>query len=346
MSYPNSEMYVALEGKRLKRDIFSKSGLLIVPAMTVLQDEQLRILDLHQVYLNEFDVEEGSTNLSKSNNELNELINRSTDQIEEIFTEMRHSKQVPLMIIRKSLIPMINQSTEKPELYKLLSSLQSKDDYTFRHNIGVGVISNLLGKWMKLGETELAQLTIAATLHDVGKVRIPIEILNKTDKLETQEFELIKKHVIYGYEMLKDTIGLNHRQALVALQHHERNDGSGYPFGLRGDKIDLFSRIVAVADVFHAVTSDRPYRKASPFYETLRLMHHNAFGEFDPYIIHIFLDKMMQSLLGNQVRLTDGRIGSIVLINPHAPIHPLVCLEEGFLDLSKETSVNIDQVLS
>lgn len=333
-------------GKQLKRDVFNTSGLLIVPAMTVIDEEQIRKLEMHQVFLNRNDFQDQAFEEARTSVDIDNLVNESTYQVEEIFTEMRHSKQVPLMDIRKTVIPMINQTTEQPGLYKLFSSLQSKDDYTFRHNIAVGILSNLIGKWIKLNDSELAQLTLAATLHDVGKVKIPMELLNKKGKLEPSELELMKKHAIFGYEMLKDTVGLSHRQALVALQHHERNDGSGYPFGILGDKIDLFSRIVAVADVFHAVSSDRPYRNASPFYETLKLMHHNSFGEFDPRIIHVFMDKMMQSLVGNDVLLTDGRIGNIVMINPHAPIYPLVNLQDRFLDLSKDSSIHIEQVLA
>lgn len=332
-----------IQGKLLKRDMFNSTGLLIAPADTLLTEEKLQVLEMHAIFVDEADVYQPE---QQTKIEIDTLVNESTQQIEQIFTEMRLGKQIPLFDIRQQILPMINLTTEQPGLYKLFSTLQSKDDYTYRHNIGVGVIANLIGKWLNMDEVELNQLTIAATLHDVGKVKIPMELLNKPGKLEPEEFELMKKHTIYGYEMLKETVGLNHRQALVALQHHERNDGSGYPFGIKGDRIGLFSKIVAVADVFHAVTSDRPYRNASPFYETLKLMHHHAFGEFDPKIIHLFLDKMMQSLVGNNVLLTDGREGNIVLINPHDPIRPLVHLEDGFLDLSKDSSVHIKQVLS
>lgn len=146
--------------------------------------------------------------------------------------------------------------------------------------------------------------------------------------------------------MIKETVGTNHRQALVALQHHERQDGTGYPLGIRADKIDFFSRIVAVADVFHAMTSKRTYRNASPFYEILKQMQQDAYGALDPRIIGLFLNKVMQSLIGNEVLLTDGRTGSIVMIKPHDPFHPLVRIEEAFLDLSKEPTLHIEQVIA
>src|SRR5690606_28020956 len=95
-------------------------------------------------------------------------------------------------------------------------------------------------------------------------------------KLTDEEYAIMKKHTIYGYEILNDTVGISHRQALVALQHHERMNGSGYPMGIKRDNIDLFSRIVAVADIFHAMTSNRVYRTHSPFYEVLTEMEERS----------------------------------------------------------------------
>lgn len=235
--------------------------------------------------------------------------------------------------------------TEQPDFFKLFVSLQSKDDYTYRHNVAVGILATLIGKWLDLKENELSQLSIAATLHDIGKVKIPQEILTKPGKLTKDEYNLMKKHTIFGYEMLKSTIGTNHAEALVVLQHHERQDGTGYPFGLSADRISFFSRIVAVADVFHAMSSNRSYRNASPFYETLMQMNNNAFGEFDPKICRLFIDKMMQSMIGNEVLLTDNRTGTLVMTNAHSPLRPLIQINSDFVDLSKEPSLHIVQVL-
>src|SRR5699024_8481448 len=128
-------------------------------------------------------------------------------------------------------------------------------------------------------------------------------------------------------EMIKNTVGTNHRQALVALQHHERMDGSGYPFSITKEKIDLFSRIVAVADVFHAMTSKRVYRNASPFYEVLIQLEKDSFGSLDPTITRLFVENIMNSLIGNSVLLTNGRKGTILMIPRNDPVHPLVKVE-------------------
>jgi len=252
---------------------------------------------------------------------------------------------VPIADIRADVIPHIAQAADHPHLFGLLHNLQAKDDYTYRHNIGVGVLAALLGKWLGLGEQDIAELTMAATLHDVGKMQIPLEVLNKPGRLTDEEFALIKKHPEYGYEMLQTTSGSTERDLLVALQHHERQDGSGYPLGIRGEEMDYFSRIVAVCDVYHAMSSRRAYHEPAPFYQILNQMTANKFGEFDPHIVNVFIDRMMQMMVGNEVQLSDRRVGLIVLIHSSDPLRPLVKIGDAFVDLRQTPELQIEQVL-
>src|SRR5690606_8804600 len=145
----------------------------------------------------------------------------------------------------------------------------------------------------------------------------------------------LKTHTILGYERLRETVGLTHRQALVALQHHERLDGSGYPFGLKHDKIDLFSRIVAVADVFHAMCSTRLHRQPLSFHEVLYQMKNDSFGALDPVIVKRFIEKLMEAFIGQSVHLTSGEEGTLLMVHPHDPLRPLIRTKGGFLDLSR-----------
>lgn len=170
--------------------------------------------------------------------------------------------------------------------------------------------------------------------------------MNKPGKLTDEEFEEMKKHTIYGYEILKETVGVTERQALVALQHHERIDGSGYPMGLFKDEIDLFSRIVGVADVFHAMSSNRVYQNQHPFYKILTEMKRDMFRGLDPEITILFIEKTMNALIGNTVILTDGRRGKILMVHKNEPIQPLVGIGDEFIDLRKEPSLRIEQVVN
>jgi len=252
---------------------------------------------------------------------------------------------VPVDELRSEVIPMVHEVAVSSGLFDLFSELQAKDDYTYRHNIAVGMISTMIGKWMGLPEQDLMQLTTAGLLHDVGKMQIPEEILSKPGKLTEEEFALMKQHTVFGYELLRNTPGITEQQALVALRHHERLDGSGYPSGLKGDEIDLFSRIVAVADIFHAMSSPRAYRDASAFHEVLYQLSSDAYSALDPAITGLFIQKIMQSMIGQKVQLTNQQQGTVVLVHQHDPLHPLVQIGDAYVDLSKTRTVKIEKIL-
>ncbi|WP_340003541.1 HD-GYP domain-containing protein [Paenibacillus sp. FSL K6-0276] len=329
-------------GKQLVANLFNDKGVFVLPALTLLNAEHIRLISQHKIILESHDV------VHLDSAEFFQLaIDDCTAAIENIFDQIRHNKnkRIPMLEVRNEVIPFIQQVSEKNDFYGVLAALQSKDDYTYRHNVAVGILSTLLGKWLKLKPEDLSTLTIAATLHDIGKMRIPDELLTRPGPLTDEEYQLMKKHTTYGYEMIRDTIGTNHLQALVALQHHERMDGSGYPFGVLGNRITDFSKIVAVADVFHAMTSDRFYRKASPLYEVLLQMEESVFGKLDPYICRVFINKLMQSMIGNEVELTDGRTGKIIMILTTDPLRPLVNIDDDFIDLSKHRSIGIMRVI-
>ena len=332
-------------GKRVQRHIFSNRGVLLLSAHSVITREHIELLLRHGIQLSKQDIEgyeEPSTEQKKDHVE--EEIHHSVQRITEYFDSIRLTRKVPLADIRENIIPALYETSRSATLYQLFMAMQARDDYTYRHNLAVSMFSNLLGGWLGMDKQELAQLTTAALLHDVGKMLVPDYILNHPGKLTPEQFDEVKKHTVYGYEILKSTTGVTHRQAMVALQHHERLDGSGYPYGLTASKIDLFSRIVSVVDVFHAMTSKRVYRDASPFYEVLLQISKDAYGPLDPRITNLFIRKIMATLTGQQVMLTDGRTGVIVMVPEHDPTRPLVQVDGQYIDLAKELSVHIRQI--
>ncbi|RKP46292.1 HD-GYP domain-containing protein [Cohnella endophytica] len=332
-------------GKKINRDIFNPSGVLLVAESSIINQKHVRLLQKYDIALTSQDVTSIGPYCDPEAFIHYQIIEDTVQQVEYLFSEVRVSREIPLSQLRKEVIPTIHEAADGSHLLGLFASLQAKDDYTYRHNIAVSVISNLLGTWMGLDHQEILQLTTAALLHDVGKMLIPLEILNKPGKLNEQEYEVMKNHTVLGYELIKETVGANHRQAIVALQHHERMDGSGYPLGIDKDKLDLFSRIVSVADVFHAMTSMRVYRDPSPFNEVLFQMEKDTFGALDPVITRIFIEKIMNSLIGRSVLLTDGSEGTVLMIQSHDLTHPFIQSGSKFLDLSKDYAVQIKQIL-
>lgn len=277
--------------------------------------------------------------------EINKQIEEATKQIKDIFTEVMEGGQLHIEEIKESILPAIKQASEIPHIYHLFYELNSVDEYTYKHTICVGIIANMIGKWLHLSPEDLDVLTLGATLHDIGKTKIPQEILNKPGRLTKEEYEEMKRHTIYGYDLLKEIESLDKEIPLIALQHHEREDGNGYPIGLESEQISYFAKIVAVADVFHAMSSSRVYHEASPFYTVMKQMQRDAYGRLDPVIVLSFLNKMMNNLVGKRVILNDQRVGKIMMIDPYDPIRCLIQVDNCHIDLRYNTSLQIDRII-
>lgn len=337
-----------LLGKKLKYDVTTSYGLVLVPSQSVINQEHLDLFRQHRIdFMNIItttmhDRELGSVP-PKDSSQL--LIKRASEYAKDLFERIKTQKKIPLLEIKNDLIPIVQQAAENPDLFQLFQAVRAKDEYTHQHNIGVGILSTLIGKWLHLGDSDVALLSLAATMHDVGKIKVSQEILMKPGKLTPAEYEEIKKHTILGYNMLRETVGINYRVALVALQHHERADGTGYPLQLQDSQLDRMSRIVAVADVFHTMSSKRPYHEMMPFYEVVSRMRKGFFGELDPHIVSVFLNNIIRNLIGRKVMLTDGRWGEVIYINPTDDTNPLIKIEESYIDLSRERHIHIKEVV-
>ncbi|KIL37725.1 hypothetical protein SD71_01250 [Cohnella kolymensis] len=263
------------------------------------------------------------------------------DELDTVFREAGETGSVMIKDLRQTALPMLIETLSTGSLIQFLVHLRRKDDITLTHSIGVAALSIMLGRWLNLSSEELTDLAVAALLHDIGKLRIERHLLNKPGKLTVGEYEEIKKHTVYGYEMLRNSPDIKELCALPALRHHERLNGTGYPNRLTGDAIDKFSRLIAVTDVFHAMSSNRSYKDRIPFYHVIREMHASAFGQFDPDFTLVFLSKMMETLIGTEVVLSNGKTAVIVALNPSDPFRPLVRVNGRFLDLGRAENLHI-----
>lgn len=332
-----SHNHEALIGKRLNKNVFSRSGTLCLTADVILTEEHLNALYDLGVVIEENDVDSDTEATTR-------LVDDAVLEVKHIFYHAKHSDQLFVRQIKHKVVPLIHTLIHKYSLSHLLTALQSKDDYTFRHSIAVGALATLIGEWLHVKKDDLEVLTTASILHDIGKMKIDSEILLSTGPLSNDQFREMKEHTVLGFDMIQSTPGLGERHALVALRHHERWDGSGYPYGLNGHCIDFLSRIVAVADVFHAMSSKRPYKDPLPFYKVIREMYYSTFGSFDPNIILTFTQKIMNSLIGSEVELSNGQIGKIIRINPSDLPNPLVQTKGRFIDLSM-SPMYIDKIV-
>ncbi|WP_187355395.1 HD-GYP domain-containing protein [Paenibacillus tengchongensis] len=259
---------------------------------------------------------------------------------------MQQSGVIPIAEVEGKVLPFIEETARRYNLFQVFSALKDQGDYRHKHCIGVAVIAASLGKLLGLTQQEQTLLATAATLYDIGMVKLPSSILSKTGRLDSHEYAIMKQHTVFGSELLQHS-DVDPRVALVALQHHEREDGSGYPHGLKGDRIDPLSKIVALADVYVALTSERPYRAALPTFEVIAEIHKQIIqNRFDSGIGLTLLDMLLARQIGCEVLLSDERKGKILLTNVNYPARPLVVLDnQECIDLQKIHNLHITQII-
>lgn len=186
------------------------------------------------------------------------------------------------------------------------------DDYTYYHSVNVAVLSIVLGVALKMDREELCNLGFAALLHDIGKVFVNRDILNKAGKLTPAEFDEIKTHSLLGCNHIKKGYGVPNSTYMAILDHHEKYDGGGYPNNLKGDNISWYGRIISIADVYDALTSDRPYRKAMLPSDAMEYVMAYTTTQFDPKVVEVFVRKIAPYPIGTCVKLSNGLTGIVV----------------------------------
>jgi putative nucleotidyltransferase with HDIG domain len=228
---------------------------------------------------------------------------------------------------------------------KYLNSLKKMDEYTYTHCINVAFYAMLVGKWMNLSNNKIIDLVQAGLLHDIGKLKVENNIIKKPGRLTNSEFFEIKKHTIYGYDLINtdDRININVKNAI--LMHHERLDGSGYPLGLMSKDIPLYTKIISVADVFDAMTSDRVYKKGATPFKAFQMFTTEGVKIFDTSVVFILLENLSVYYIGMNVVLSSGEVGEIVYIPPKNVLSPIIKVNDTFIDFSKENISGIVTIL-
>lgn len=224
-----------------------------------------------------------------------------------------------------------------------MADLRSYDDYTFAHSVNVAVLCCVLGMGFGMKEVELEQLTLAGLLHDMGKLMIPTELVNKPDRLTKEEYEIMKTHSRKSYELLADRYEISAQVKHAVLFHHENEDGSGYPNGVTGDELSLMAKIVHVADVFDALTSKRSYKEAYPPSDAAEYLMGACGIMFDRNVVERFLQIVPLYPKGTEVYLSDGTSGIVIENSGSNNLRPVVKLfETGVeLDLAARQNYNI-----
>lgn len=229
---------------------------------------------------------------------------------------------------------MIKPGQTTVDFFDMLHNTRSSDDSVYAHCVNVALISRMIGKWLKCSEEELDMLTLAGLLHDIGKTKIPSEILNKQEKLTDEEFKLLCSHSQLSYDIL-NRLPFDPHIKNAALMHHERCDGTGYPNHLTTDDIDDCAHLIAIADVYDAMTAARTYRAPLCPFQVISEFEKDGLQKYKPKYILTFLEHIASTYQSNHVLLSDGRAANIVLLNQNNLSKPLVQLDSGeCIDLS------------
>ncbi|MCC5909616.1 MAG: HD-GYP domain-containing protein [Clostridiaceae bacterium] len=332
-------------GMRISQDILNKTGIVLLPKGTVLS---LSIINyLRKWHIDHIHVEEAQvpfvSEKKKPQKQLSDTYKSTLNATTEIMEALKGSAILKLKEVRE-VISEIGNFTDITSTLETISHLKAQDKYTYQHNLNVAIYCLFLGRWLELDDTSLKKLTYAGFLHDIGKFKVSEDILHKPDKLNEREFKEIKSHPVYGYSMVKKNPNLSQSIALGILQHHEREDGQGYPFGVEGPKIHLFAKIIAVADVFDAMTSERSYKGKQPPLKVAEELMNNHFSALDQKIVRTFVNRLSDFYIGSKVLLSNGVVGEIVAKNPTSPANPLIKINNEFIDLSADRSITIEDI--
>lgn len=261
----------------------------------------------------------------------------------EDFVEEEPTEEAVNAVVNNA-IQMLEDKQSDSNVFDMLHNMREYDDQTYAHSLNVALICNVLAKWLGMSEKDQKLAFTCGILHDVGKLKIPSEVINKQDKLTKEEYELIKTHTIEGYNHIRNLDIDDHIKKTV-LMHHERYDGTGYPLGTKGDEIDKFARICAIADVYEATTSARKYRGASSPFHVVDIFEKEGLKQYDTHMVMTFLEKIVDNYMLNRVRLTNDMEGEIVYINKNALSRPVVKCGDKFIDLSKEKDISIKELI-
>jgi len=335
-------------GAKLARTVFSSDGGVLLIQGVELKECYLELLSKHginEIYI-EDDLSEGI--------EVHDVVNENTRNeavalVRDIMTGYSFSDAVDVEHVKAIVNRIVDELLANDDILYNLTEIKTVDDYTFKHSVSVCILSIITGIGMGFDTTQLRELGLGAILHDIGKLCIPREILKKPSQLTMEEFEEIKKHTILGYELLKKSGQLCLASSYIALGHHERYDGSGYPFRLKNEEIQIYARIAAVADVYDALTSDRVYRKKLKAHEVYEYITSLGIHHFDPAVVENFVRFVTVYPVGTGVLLNTRERAIVVRNNRKLPTRPLVRVvyDENMkrrtkeIDLSEDTSIFI-----
>lgn len=309
------------------------------------QEESIIIKDIEEDTLEKFKGQQETLKESKEFKAFKQHFDKTVKNMNSFFQNLIDGDEdVHIMSFIDEVEKIMSQGHSTMHVLDMIQCMREYDDVTFVHCLSVSLICNVIGQWIEFPKEELKVLTMAGLLHDIGKLKIPRELIVKPGKLTGEEYEIVKKHTQFGYEVLKDQ-NIDNRIKITALMHHERCDGTGYPLRKTAGEIHTISKIVSIADVYDAMTADRPYRQGVCPFDVIKIFEKEGLSIYDPSILITFIKRTAQSYIHANVQLSDGQVGEVIMINPSALSRPLIRTKQKMIDLSREKNLKIEKIL-
>lgn len=247
--------------------------------------------------------------------------------VQNAMHDTRLGRAINLDEVNRVVSDMTESVLRNPDALTSLTRLKQFDEYTFYHSVNTSILAMSLGRHLEFDRNSLHQIGVGTLLHDIGKTKVPPEILNKPGRFEPHEMEIMKQHVLRGVEVLSTTTGLGDSYLRPALEHHERVDGTGYPYRRVRSELSQFGLIAAVVDIYDAMTSDRCYHKGQPAHEALQFLYRLSLeGHLDTTLVQQFIHVVGVYPVGSVVELNTGETGIVKAVHHHAPLAPVVLL--------------------
>lgn len=344
-------------GMQVGRNIFNADGQLMLSQGVVLTDAYIkRLFDIGivAVYVKGIFPDDDLPEITDALSEETRV--NAMMAVQDIFNKLQTTNHLDVGKAKGVAKSIVAEIMSNPQVVFQLNDIRLHDDYTFAHSVNVSVLSTIIGSSIGYGEGQLRELAIGALLHDVGKMLIPKEILNKPGRLTEEEMEVMRRHSVLGFELLRKDDEMPLLSAHIAFQHHEKFDGNGYPRALTGQGIHEYSRIAAIADVYDALTSERSYSRAVMPHEAYEFLMAGAGTHFDAGLLEVFFKHVAVFPIGSFVQLNSGEIGIVVRVLPELHFRPLVRVIVGVdgqrvkqpweVDMSQQLTAFIKRVLT
>lgn len=246
------------------------------------------------------------------------------DTLRKTFKDFTTNGKLQIENIHTAIDLVIEEILQNDDVLISLNDIGVADEYTYTHSVSTTVYALMLGQRLGWSKKMMEKLAMGTILHDIGKIYIDRDIMFKEGKLCDKEYEYVKKHTLLGYNALKSCKSLSELSRIIALTHHEHVDGTGYPRGLKGDELHQFSKVVAIADVYDALTSTRCYRAKWSNKQAMDMLVQSCGTQFDTELVCQFLQLIAVYPNGTQVKLSDGRTGIVKQQNQGMPLRPVV----------------------